>query len=149
MTDKEAVERITTLLWEYAADYTEKSDKAKEQLHKIFMEENFPHYNPICEAPIRTIDIQTSEEIEIISCISHKEKILIEFSMTFIAIINRKSEFFHIEGCTVGNVAVPSAESFNYDKYDFDSMSKSQLVEHYNIFSQSDISFDFVEYMGE
>ena len=67
--------------------------------------------------------------------------------MIFIAFVtpNGDGEGYHIEGAAVGTLAVPSAENFDYEKYDFDS----HLSEHYDIIKNIDLNFEDVEYMGE
>ena len=151
MTDENVIERIYTLLWEYVGNYVEITDDSKTKLHKIAVESNFPHYNPNCGEPIEWLEIQDSEDFNILDYKAVGDRIVVSFEMIFIALVNVNSDdrFYHIEGAAVGTLTVPSAENFDYEKYDFDNMRKPQLLEHFRIINDIDLHFEDVEYMGE
>ena len=48
MTNKNVINHIHTLLWEYTANYVETSEDSKTKLYKIAVENNFSRYNSNC-----------------------------------------------------------------------------------------------------
>lgn len=147
MNNEDIIERINDLLWDYVVNYVETADDAKTKLSDIAAENNFPHYNPDCGKPIEKLVIQDSEDFTVIDYEIAEDNIVVSFEMIFIALVtpNGDGEVYHIEGTAVGTLTVPSAENFDYEKYDFDS----HLSEHYDIIKNIDLNFEDVEYMGE
>ena len=65
--------------------------------------------------------------------------------MPFILYVNQK---YNIEAMAVGKLEIPNIGSFSYEKYDFSSMSKNQLLSMGNIVYISQIKYEDVEIVG-
>ncbi len=150
MTNKNVINHIHTLLWEYTANYVETSEDSKTKLYKIAVENNFSRYNSNCGDTIEQLEITDCDDFDITDYKVIGDRIIVSFEMIFIAIVNRTTDrFYHIEGTAIGTLSVPSGDNFDFERYDFDDMNKPQLFEYFDIIKDIDLHFEDVEYMGE
>ena len=150
MTNKNVINHIHTLLWEYTANYVETSEDSKTKLYKIAVENNFSRYNSNCGDTIEQLEITDCDDFDITDYKVIGDRIIVSFEMIFIAIVNRTTDrFYHIEGTAIGTLSVPSGDNFDFERYDFDDMNKPQLFEFFDIIKDIDLHFEDVEYMGE
>ncbi|MDE6568367.1 MAG: hypothetical protein K2K70_11630 [Lachnospiraceae bacterium] len=137
MDRNEFIENLrTTLLWENVCSHIESGNDANVLLQMAGLEHNITAESAF---------IQDSEDFYITAISENSNKMVIEFEMPFILCVNEK---YNIEAVATGKLDIPDIESYPYDKYDFDSMTKKELLFFGSIICISSIIYREVELIG-
>lgn len=137
MDRNEFIESLrTTLLWENVCSYIESRNDASVLLQRAGLEDNIT---------AESASIQDSEDFYITAISESSNKIVIDFEMPFILCVNEK---YNIEAVAAGELDIPDMESYPYDKYDFGSMVKKELLSFSSIICISSIIYEDVELIG-
>ena len=126
----------TTLLWETVYGFIENAAQATTLLKRA---------NLGTDLLVEKASIQDSEDFFITGIVENDNKYSISFEMPFILCVNQK---YNIEAMAVGKLEIPNISSFSYEKYDFSSMSKKQLLSMGDIVCISQIKYEDVEIVG-
>ena len=126
----------TTLLWETVYGFIENAAQATTLLKRA-------NLGP--DLLVEKASIQDSEDFFITGIVENDNKYSISFEMPFILCVNQK---YNIEAMAVGKLEIPNISSFSYEKYDFSSMSKKQLLSMGDIVCISQIKYEDVEIVG-
>lgn len=127
----------TNLLWENASEYIEKSDYVNILLQKVNLGQN---------DTVKSSSMQDCEDFYITNILVSDNRIVLDFEMPFIVKINKK---YNIEAVAIGKLNIPDTNSFRYDKYDFSTMNKKELLSFGNIICISKVEYENVEFIGE
>ena len=126
----------TTLFWETVYGFIENAEQATTLLKSA---------NSGTDVLVEKASIQDSEDFFVTGIVENDNKYSISFEMPFILYVNQK---YNIEAMAVGKLKIPNIGSFSYEKYDFSSMSKNQLLSMGNIVCISQIKYEDVEIVG-
>lgn len=126
----------STILWESVYDYVEGLNCANVLLQNVGLKNN---------VTAEKASVQDSEDFYITAISESNNKIVIGFEMPFILCVNEK---YNIQAVAKGSLDIPNTESYPYDKYDFSSMDKKELLSFSNIICISQITYEDVEILG-
>ena len=126
----------TTLLWENIYHHIESIDQANILLQKGRLEN---------DVDVENVSIQDSEDFYITAINAENRRIVVTFEMPFILCVNKK---YSIQAVATGSLDIPNTEDYPYDRYDFLSMGKKELLSFGNIISISEIAYEDVELLG-
>lgn len=133
--DKLTNDLAETVLWENVSQYVESAEQVSFLLQKV----------GLSGVEIERAEILESEDFIITSAKLLDGKILIAFEMPFIISINKT---YSIGAVACGNLEIPDHENFAYDKHNFSSMKKSELLSFGSIISITDIGYEDAEIIG-
>lgn len=126
----------TTLLWENVCGCIENINYANVLLQKTDLGNNIIAENA---------SIRDSEDFYITTVSESDNKIVIGFEMPFILCVNGK---YNIQATAAGELNIPDTESYPYDKHDFLSMGKKELLSFSSIICISQIIYRDIEIIG-
>ena len=126
----------TTLLWENLCGCIENINYANVLLQKTDLGNNIIAENT---------SIRDSEDFYITAVSESDNKIVIGFEMPFILCVNGK---YNIQATAAGELSIPDTESYPYDKHDFLTKKKKELLSFSSIICIAQITYRDVEIIG-
>ena len=94
---------------------------------------------------VECAEIQDSEDFFVTDVSESYVRIAIDFEMPFILCVNGK---YNIQATAAGELSIPDTESYPYDKHDFLSMDKKELLSFSSIICIAQITYRDVEIIG-
>ena len=131
-----------TFLWETVSAYIEQSRFLPDMLRNVGYIEN---KDKVIQK-VDNMEVQDSKPLEIFDINAKNGKISFGFEMPFVLIAKSgKEQLLRITATAVGQCSIPDENAFDWSAFDWDNMSKPEILSHKDLAEFSGVRFEQVE----